>query len=241
MTVEALNCPNCGAGVASDHTQCEFCKTRLKTVGCSKCLGLMFVGNRFCGHCGAIAAPVEVSLEGVSVYCPRCREPLEGLRIGDTGFSGCTKCDGLWVGVETFENVCADREKQSAVLGFLKERDRRPQLMTKISYVPCPDCSQLMNRSNFARASGVIVDICKRHGVWCDADELPTIVEFIQKGGMEIARQREKNELREERDRLRDERQKQAMQDQRFGMGNMWDREREEGIGIRAFVQKLFE
>lgn len=24
MTVEALNCPNCGAGVASDSTQCEF-------------------------------------------------------------------------------------------------------------------------------------------------------------------------------------------------------------------------
>jgi len=29
MNVETLNCPNCGAGVESDRTQCEFCRTRL--------------------------------------------------------------------------------------------------------------------------------------------------------------------------------------------------------------------
>ena len=53
MTVETLNCPNCGAGVASDSTLCEFCKTRLKTMACPTCFELMFVGSQFCGHCGA--------------------------------------------------------------------------------------------------------------------------------------------------------------------------------------------
>ena len=59
-----------------------------------------------------------------------------------------------------------------------------------------------MNRSNFARASGVIVDVCKAHGLWFDADELPSIIEFVQKGGMEIARQRQLNDIRSERERL---------------------------------------
>lgn len=238
MTVEALNCPNCGAGVESDRTQCQHCKCRLKTVGCPKCLGLMFVGSRFCGHCGAIAAPVEVSLDDSDAECPRCRNPLETLQIDETTIRACSKCDGVWLGVATFETICADSERQSAVLGFLDKRTVRSQPMTKVNYVPCPDCAQLMNRNNFAKASGVIVDICKQHGVWFDADELPAIIGFIQKGGMEIARQREKNELDQQRQKLRDDQRRQAAMDIRFGTGNMID-DRDES-GIRGFVRSLF-
>jgi Zn-finger nucleic acid-binding protein len=59
-----------------------------------------------------------------------------------------------------------------------------------------------MNRQNFARVSGVILDVCKGHGVWFNQGELRRIVEFIREGGMERARSREKLELREERARL---------------------------------------
>ncbi|HQZ96362.1 MAG TPA: zf-TFIIB domain-containing protein [Pyrinomonadaceae bacterium] len=239
MTVEALNCPNCGAGVQSDRPQCEFCKTRLKTVGCPSCFGLMFVGTKFCGHCGAIAAPIEVGLDETSGDCPRCRRDLEPLQIGETELRGCTKCDGLWLDAVTFETICADRERQSAVLGFLDERRAISQPQTKVSYVPCPDCGQLMNRSNFAKASGVIVDICKKHGIWFDADELPAIIEFVQKGGMEIARQRERNELEQERERLRDEQRRLAMQANRTGLSGFL--EDPANSGTRTFVRRLFD
>ena len=73
---------------------------------------------------------------------------------------------------------------------------------SKVNYVPCPECSQLMNRINFARCSGVIVDICKGHGTWFDRDELSRIVEFIRGGGLEASRQRDKAEIQEERRRL---------------------------------------
>jgi Zn-finger nucleic acid-binding protein len=62
-----------------------------------------------------------------------------------------------------------------------------------------------MNRINFARCSGVIVDICKGHGTWFDRDELSRIVEFIRGGGLEASRLKEKAELEEERRRLRQE------------------------------------
>ena len=238
MSVEALNCPNCGAAVESDRTQCTYCKARLKTVGCPKCLGLMFVGSRFCDHCGAIAAPVEVGLDEAAGDCPRCHVDLEQISIEETSLRACKKCDGLWIGVETFETVCADRERQSAVLGFINDRTHRGSPMTKVNYVPCPDCGELMNRNNFAKASGVIVDLCKRHGVWFDADELPAIIEFIQKGGMEIARQREKNELADERSKLNDLHLQQTIRDGKFGTGNIFGDH--EVSGIRGFVQKLF-
>ncbi len=240
MTIEALNCPNCGAAVASDHTQCEFCKSRLKTVACPSCFGLMFMGSKFCGHCGAIAAPINVDIYDESGGdCPRCRRGMERLQIGETSVRGCTRCDGLWMDAATFETICADRERQSAVLGFLDRRTVHAQRITKVNYVPCPDCGELMNRNNFAKASGVIVDICKQHGLWFDADELPAIVSFIQKGGMELARQRELTEIKDERSRLREDQRKQADHERRFAAGNIF--ETRDGSAIRGFIKTLFD
>jgi Zn-finger nucleic acid-binding protein len=239
MSAEALNCPNCGGGVASDSTRCQFCKTRLKTMACPKCFGLMFVGAKFCDHCGAIAAPVGVSLDEKAGDCPRCRVALETNTIGETSLRCCTKCDGMWLGVAAFETICTDRERQSSVLGFIEKRTLRGQPLTKINYVPCPDCGELMNRNNFAKASGVIVDICKQHGVWFDADELPSIIGFIRKGGMELARQREKNEIAEERSKLRDAQRKAGIAKERAGVDGLWDGN--EQHGIRSFVKALFE
>ena len=59
-----------------------------------------------------------------------------------------------------------------------------------------------MNRINFARCSGVIVDVCRGHGTWFDASELREIVEFIRGGGLELAPKRER-EIESERERLR--------------------------------------
>lgn len=239
MTVEALNCPNCGAGVASDRTQCEFCKTRLKTKACPSCFGLMFVGCKFCGHCGAKAVQAEDADGDDLGNCPRCRRKLDALQIGEVMLSDCKKCSGMWADVDTFQNICVDREKQSSVLGFIGERELNAEELSKISYVPCPKCKQLMNRSNFARASGVIIDVCKQHGVWFDAEELPKIIEFIQKGGMDIARQRERMEIDNERSRMRDEMRQQARFDAKFGTKNISAQDDERGI--QGFLSKLFD
>jgi Zn-finger nucleic acid-binding protein len=62
-----------------------------------------------------------------------------------------------------------------------------------------------MNRINFARCSGVVVDVCRQHGTWFDRDELTSIIEFIRGGGMNSARAKERLEIAEERERLRQE------------------------------------
>jgi len=239
MEIEALNCPNCGVGVASDRTQCEFCGSRLKTMACPSCMGLMFVGTRFCGHCGEKMVRAETP-EGEGLgKCPRCKSGLELLQIGETSLRECRRCDGIWAEVETFERLCAEREERAAVLGFIGGREQRALPAVKISYVPCPDCGQLMNRNNFARASGVIIDICKMHGVWFDADELPRIIGFIQNGGMDAARQKEKFEIEEQRKRLREEQRKYGIEDTRSGLGAIF--ESEDNASIRSFVRRLFD
>jgi Zn-finger nucleic acid-binding protein len=54
-----------------------------------------------------------------------------------------------------------------------------------------------MNRSNFGMRSGVIIDVCRGHGTWFDRDELRRVIEFIRSGGLDLARQREIEQLRE--------------------------------------------
>lgn len=179
-------------------------------------MGLMFVGSEHCSHCGTKAIAAEVLTDELAGNCPRCLVKLDILKVGDTPLRECTKCAGLWSSVETFENICADTERQSSVLAFAWSKEQGAVSPEKIRYVPCPDCGQLMNRSNFARSSGVIIDLCRDHGVWFDAEELPKIIEFIRKGGMERAREREKLEIKNERDRLRDD-QRNADKADRFG------------------------
>ena len=42
-----------------------------------------------------------------------------------------------------------------------------------------------MQRRNFGRRSGVIVDWCGEHGTWLDANEMEDVASFVMRGGLE--------------------------------------------------------
>lgn len=196
----------CGAAASTEAAHCLYCGSRLATVACPSCFGMMFVGSRHCPHCGA-AASRTTPADAEPRKCPRCRVEMESAAVGQTSIRECMKCNGLWIEVDSFEQICASREQQAVVLGaatFVPDGKVLDDL-NKIRYVPCPVCGQLMNRVNFARCSGVIIDVCKGHGSWFDRDELRKIIEFIRAGGMDAARAKEKREIEDERRLLRQE------------------------------------
>ncbi len=202
---------------------------------------MMFIGSKHCQRCGAAAAIPEI--KGTETRkCPRCRSEMSFLKIGSTALRECEQCLGLWLDVTSFEKLCADREQQSVVLGSASPAPTHAVRETsKVHYVPCPECSQLMNRINFARCSGVIVDICKGHGTWFDRDELSRIVEFIHGGGLEASRAREKEEIKEERRRLWEEQVANERNESRLGM-RLNDEHRLVGIAsTRSLLKFLLE
>src|ERR1700752_223737 len=212
MEAKTLNCTNCGAATSSDSSFCRYCESKLATIACPSCFGRILLGSKFCQHCGAAvrdaaAAPLAV------LKCPRCRADMSSITIGAAPVRECERCEGLWLDTSVFESICANREEQSAVLGAatLAPRHEGPRGETSVRYVPCPHCAQLMNRINFAKCSGVVVDFCKGHGTWFDRDELRTIVEFIRDGGMEISRKKTLQEIERQRQKLRAEEQTLAM------------------------------
>jgi len=236
VDAETLNCPMCGAAASTDSTHCEHCGSRLAKVACPKCFGWMFVGAKFCSHCGAEASRTE--LPSAPRHCPRCKVILQAVEIGGVELGECPRCVGLWVDIESLRRICADHEKQSAVMGAatLQPLPAEVELESKIRYVPCPVCHALMNRTNFARCSNVVVDVCRQHGTWFDRDELRRIVEFIRGGGLEIARAREEAQLEEKRRRLTAAQTASAWQNR---TGNSPDRALFWGDGISAAASLL--
>ena len=195
----SLHCPNCGAAADPQATRCPYCKARLATISCPTCFALMFEGTHFCPHCGASAARVEQ--ETTDARCPACRNPMQHVAIGAASVLECGRCDGVWLDAADFERICADRESRAAVLHRWTTAPAA-SAREQVHYRPCVRCGKMMNRVNFGRLSGTIVDVCRGHGTFLDAGELHAIATFIDAGGLDRMREREIQNLKEEQHRL---------------------------------------
>jgi Zn-finger nucleic acid-binding protein len=199
MDIGTLNCPSCGALVSKDATQCQYCHALLRTVACPQCMGMMFAGTKFCPYCGARA---EAVAQGTITKraCPRCQAPLQDVKVANTPLEECTRCGGLWVDVSSFDHICSDTEAQTAATGL--QLPPPTAVETAVRYLKCPQCNALMNRMNYAGRSGIVINICRPHGIWLDRDEMRLIIEFIRAGGLDKARKLETDELETARKRL---------------------------------------
>lgn len=195
----SLHCPNCGAAAEPRTARCAYCRARLATVSCPGCFALMFAGSAFCPKCGGRSARADP--QPSSTACPGCRGIMARVTIGELGLLECTACDGVWIDAAEFERICADHEAQAALLHRWNTRPGPPS-RTRVRYRPCAACGKMMNRVNFGRLSGTVIDVCRGHGTFLDAGELHAVVMFITEGGLDRARQREKDDLEEERHRL---------------------------------------
>ncbi len=199
-----LGCPRCGAPASPDALRCDHCGTALALVACPACFARIFQGSRHCSHCGAEAARAVAADERAPRLCPRCRQSLVAVHVGRAALDECPRCGGVWADAAAFERILKDSEAQADILGAAQIAPA-PQAGAPQPYVPCPACARLMNRLNFARCSGVLVDVCKGHGLWFDRDELRQIVAFVRDGGLTRARRNEREDLDLARRRLHEQ------------------------------------
>lgn len=219
-TAGQLLCPGCGANVAPTSHRCEFCAASLKVKACPRCFARIFHKAKHCNQCGAkVDRPAEVTTDGEARRrrCPRCQPSaeLEARLVGDVLIDECPGCHGVFLDSCAVEHVVRERRQASAtaLLGVSAgpECDTEAPAAAESGgrlYIKCPDCDQIMNRTNFGRRSGIIVDVCRHHGTWFDAGELPRVVDFVMKGGLEEGERREIERLREEARRARSEAQR---------------------------------
>jgi Zn-finger nucleic acid-binding protein len=88
-------------------------------------------------------------------------------------------------------DALAELLSRAEVSGSVPGPTTRPVTqLDAVMYLPCPLCHNPMNRVNFGRVSGVIVDVCRDHGTWFDGGELTRVVAFVGHGGMARMRAR---------------------------------------------------
>jgi Zn-finger nucleic acid-binding protein len=203
MTAQAgvLTCPHCGGLASVDSPRCAFCAAQLLIEACPRCHARVFHGHKHCPHCGVATASGAPTAASTSV-CPRCETPLGIREVGDVALHECGRCLGVFIDATAIERMLTDRQqaRAEAVLGIYKSADRRPEPRAagpKKLYIKCPTCRTIMNRKQFARGANTIVDVCRGHGTWFDAGELPAIVEFVMNGGLERAERTALEEARQ--------------------------------------------
>ncbi|MDH3255476.1 MAG: zf-TFIIB domain-containing protein [Acidobacteriota bacterium] len=191
-----VRCSSCGAPRQSNAAACGFCASDftlheqdLNTL-CPVCATRISNTARFCHSCATPIAPQAMAGDRTDSACPSCADsqllysrPLDGEKLS---ILECHGCAGIWIGHEVFQ-LLEDKALEKEV-GW---NPLRPGGATEEVVIPspdgplyrrCPTCSQLMNRTNYGRRSGVIVDICHEHGVWFDHGELARILRWIRDG-----------------------------------------------------------
>ena len=90
----------------------------------------------------------------------------------------CGTCGGMFVGARAW---CMFLERPDLVTAIEKRLPKRGQSPNElVAMVTCASCGSQMERGRFAASSGVVVDVCTRHGVWLDESELGRVAEYAR-------------------------------------------------------------
>ncbi len=164
----------------------------------------------FCGHavgadercesCGAVREAREE--KRVRGRCPRCHEVrLFPFALGSVALQSCGRCKGSFLSsgdwdallevftreplpevviadIATHRDDTVDRSPYRRAAPPPSEDSRPPDLAEDVR---CPTCDEPMERLEFAGISGIVVDVCKLHGLWLDGGELERIVALVHK------------------------------------------------------------
>ena len=174
---------------------------------CEQCSRVGVPTRAVCMYCGGRL--IEEEKREVTIRCPVCNINMDkGEQAGIT-LDTCSSCGGTWYDRSELEQLLrkskADLEKvetkedsqevegASPTVGFSKKDKedffssshsrpaaRRVVQQSKSVYRKCPHCRSMMNRVNYLQKTGVVVDVCRQHGIFLDEGEFEALYAFIQ-------------------------------------------------------------
>ena len=161
---------------------------------CKHCSAPLPSKSIICEYCG-VRNDIELKRKAVGAKlpkskrtCPDCLTFLESVDIGKNNrfiIEKCERCFGLFFDNHELERLLEERLEKSYWIDAQKLHSllQYPLHQDRVIYRRCPECNKLMQRKNYLNRSGVIMDVCKEHGLWLDAGELKQIQEWTALGG----------------------------------------------------------
>jgi Zn-finger nucleic acid-binding protein len=193
VEARAIECPHCGGRLRVGVRACPFCRSTLGTARCAHCLAWNVAEASCCQSCGRDLAAKEEDGRGAAAgQCPCDGGQLVTRRYADWDVDECDRCGGVFVEAATLDSLLDARDGSGHELRLALPKPRvevdafAPG--TADGYLRCPECRAVMSRQNFGRVSGVLVDVCRGHGVWFDPAELSAVLAFVARGGFDRPR-----------------------------------------------------
>lgn len=147
---------------------------------CTRCGSEFNKAMKMCPFCGM---PHKAPPTKNRALCPKCNVQLEAHVYRNKELDVCPECSGMWLDTLDFEHLTSEKDvyaDENSKTHF----DRIPPQNEPRLY-ECVRCNNIMNRTNFKRISGILIDSCCDHGVWLDDNELTMIRDFVASGGLD--------------------------------------------------------
>lgn len=208
-----VRCSSCGAPRVGGAAACEHCgsdftvhEKDLDTV-CPMCLARLSDRTRFCHYCGVALGAERLTGKTTEQPCPACKPValLTQRRVGETALLECRRCAGFWVDVDVLGHLIDKASQKALGKDWMIEEALRggaaaiEEAQEGAFYRKCPCCGKMMLRRNYGGRSGVIVDVCREHGAWFDANELTRVLEWVGSGGLAKARKTDVDDAEHQR------------------------------------------
>ncbi|MCK5889462.1 MAG: zf-TFIIB domain-containing protein [Methylococcales bacterium] len=171
---------------------------------CSCCSAPLLANTNICRYCNVRN---DVDFRGQHSHststtpsdriCPHCHITLETVTLNlkePFYIERCTTCFGLFFDTGQVNILLASSVSnildinQPLLKSIRKERYKKKK---DFKYIKCPVCQVFMNRVNFSRTSGVVIDHCRKHGIWTDSGEITQLMEWKKAGGQILAEKQE--------------------------------------------------
>lgn len=95
--------------------------------------------------------------------CPRCGTELTDAVVG----LACASCRGLWIAPASVQEMASNMQSPPTLVALPMATDGGREKLA------CPSCREAMeHRTLYA----VQIDVCDRHGIWFDAEELAVVL-----------------------------------------------------------------
>ncbi len=193
-----VRCSSCGGSRGKDQEPfCRYCGSSftiherdLNTI-CPHCMTRISSKAKFCHSCATPIVADSDDFLKTELPCPNCDdEKLHSRKMQSNTFTlkECSHCAGLWISADAFRHLERRTQQeiasgvQSASAEVTAKNSKQFTGNPEKFYRKCPQCTVIMHRRNYAGSSGIIVDVCKDHGLWFDIHELDEVLEFIRSG-----------------------------------------------------------
>jgi len=184
---------------------------------CSQCNRRGRSNRSNCLYCGGEMVSDKTS---GTIHCCGCQSEMVEVEHHGVLIDVCSGCDSIWFDNGELETILERAPHPEQHISDVNPSSQGLDRTYRTSFIEpihssirsCPHCVKPMGQLNYKRLSGVVIDVCRFHGVFLDHLELEKLQDFAATGGLSQAKTRIKDEATQQEKKQRQSKNRRKLQ-----------------------------